>query len=250
MQGSIVTASLRGHRFIRLYLVRRDSAETLIESVRAGFEYIFAYSLHDLGYVPGFKREQKWTQLVRLDRSPDDLLASLKQKIRYQINRTYRDEGIKVIVDDPDRVGSYQFYKDVKEADGVVPDLVEDFSSVRWINAYQGGRFIVSTSWFDSREVLRSKHIVSTRKQDAGGAALTGRLTRRLFWEACLIGLNAGHHYVDLGGLDPDDPAKSGITSFKQTFGGETVKIFIYRYATPSWREVSERELSTGRMVV
>lgn len=249
MQGAIATASLHGHRFVRLYLIAADGVDALNESVASGFEYVFAYSLHDLGNVPGFSRQQKWTQILRLDRSPDDLLASLKQKIRYQVNRTYRDEGIKVVVDDPDRAGSYRFYKDVKEADGVAPDIEENFTSVRWINAYQCDQLIVSTSWFDSGDVLRSQHIVSTRKQDAASATLTGRLTRRLFWEACLLGLDSGHLYIDLGGLDPDDPAKRGITSFKQSFGGETVKVFVYRYATPYWRELSQRELTAGRMV-
>lgn len=249
MQGSIVKGSLRGHRFVRLYLVTRDSSDSLIEAVRNGFEYVFAYSLYDLGDVPGFSRRQKWTQLLPLEGSSDDLLASLKQKIRYQVNRTYRDEGIKVVVDDPDRAGSYRFYEEVKEADGVVPDIEEEFTSVRWINAYQGGQFIVSTSWFDSGDVLRSQHIVSTRKQDAGSAALTGRLTRRLFWEACLLGLGSGHRYVDLGGLDPDDPAKRGVAAFKQSFGGETVKVFVYRYATQDWQQLSQRELTAGRKV-
>jgi hypothetical protein len=250
VQGSMVTASLHGHRFVRLYLVRPDTADALVEPVRAGFEYVFAYSLHDLGDIPGFVRQRKWTQLLRLDRPPDELLASLKKNSRYEVKRTYRDEDVKMVPDDPDRDGSYRFYKDVKEADGVVPDIAEDFTSVRWINAYQGERLIVSTCWFDSGDVLRAKHIVSTRKQDAGNAALIGRITRRLFWEACLLGLDNGHPYVDLGGLDPDDPTKQGVTAFKQSFGGETVQIFVYRYATPYWRELSQRELTAGRMVV
>ena len=250
MQGSIVTASLQGRPFVRLYVVTADDVDALVEPVRAGVEYVFAYSLHDLGDVPGFSRQQKWTQLLRLDRSPTELLASLKKNTRYEINRTYRDEGTKIVVDDSERAESYRFYKEVKEADGVIPDIAEDFTSVRWLNAYQGEQIITSTCWFDSGDVLRAKHIVSTRKQENGNAALVGRLTRRLFWEACLLGLDSGYRYVDLGGLDPDDPDKRGVTAFKQSFGGEMVKIFVYRYATPYWRELSQRELTAGRMVV
>lgn len=250
MQGSIVTASLHGLRFVRLYLVSPDSSDALVEPVRAGFDYVFAYSLHDLEDVPGFSKEQKWTQLLQLDGSPEELFASLNRNNRYKVKRTYRDEGVKFVVDDPDRDGSYRFYKDVKEADGVVPDVAEDFTSVRWVNAYQSGQLIASTCWFDSGDVLRAKHIVSTRKHDTTDAALIGRLTRRLFWEACLLGLDSGHHYVDLGGLDPDDPGKHGITAFKQSFGGDTVQVFVYRYATPDWREMSQRELTAGRMIV
>lgn len=250
MQNSIVAASLHGHRFIRLYLVDPDDSTALVEHVCAGLDYVFAYSLHDLGDVPGFSRQQKWTQLLRLNRSPDELLGSLKKNSRYEVRRSYRDEGITIVVDDPDHTGCYRFYKDVKEADGVIPDIAEDFTSVRWINAYQGERLIVSTCWFDSGDVLRTKHIASTRKQETANAALVGRLTRRLFWEACLLGLSSGHRYVDLGGLDPDDPGKRGVAAFKQSFGGETVQIFVYRYATPYWHELSQRERTAGRMIV
>lgn len=250
MQGSIVRAELHGHPFIRLYLITPDRSDALVEAVNAGFDYVFAYSLHDLGDVPGFSRLQKWTQLLRLEGSPDDLFASLNKNNRYKLRRTYRDEGVTIVVDDSDRAGSYRFYKSVKEADGVVADIAEDFTSVRWINAYQSERLVASTCWFDSGEVLRAKHIVSTRKQEADDAALVGRLTRRLFWEACMLGLASGHRYVDLGGIDPDEPAKRGITAFKQSFGGEAVSVFVYRYATQDWRELSQRELTAGRMVV
>lgn len=250
MRGAIVTASLHGRHFVRLYLVTEDGVDTLTTPVAAGFDYVFAYSLQDLGDVPGFSREQKWTQLLRLDRSAEDLFSSLNRNNRYKVKRTYRDEGIKIVVDDPRRDQSYHFYREVKEADGVLPDIAEDFTAVRWINAYRGEQIIASTCWFDSGDVLRAKHIVSTRKQEVDDAALVGRLTRRLFWEACLLGLSSRHRYVDLGGLDPGDPAKRGITAFKQSFGGDTVPVFVYRYATSRWRELSQRELTAGRMVV
>jgi hypothetical protein len=132
-----------------------------------------------------------------------------------------------------------------------MPDIEQDFSSIRWINAYDhGGRLICSTSWFDSGEVLRSKHIVSNRKRAGADAALIGRLTRRLLWEACLLGLKSGYRYIDLGGVDPYDPTKRGVLEFKQSFGGATVEIYVYRHATEAWRDVAQTAIVEGKTVV
>lgn len=251
MRSSIVEANLHGHDFVRLYVVTSDGAADLKDSVTQGFDYIFAYSLADLGEVDGFSSEQKWTQLLSLDTTPDDAFAGLNRNNRYKVKRTYRDEDVEVVVDDPRRDASYDFYRTIKEADGVVPDIEEDFGSVRWINAYQQGRLTTSTCWFDSGEVLRAKHIVSTRKEIPTDSALVGRLTRRLFWEACLLGLNNGYRYIDLGGIDlSDDPAKRGITEFKRSFGGETVQTYVYRHVTATWQEMVERLRADGRVVV
>lgn len=250
MQDVIVDADLEGHRFIRLYIVDSGKALQLREAISAGYEYVFAYALTDLGQVEGFTREEKWTQLLSLATTSDELFAGLHKNNRYKVRRTYRDPDVEIVVDDPARDASYDFYRAVKEADGVVPDIRADFSSVRWINAYRRGELISSTCWFDSGRVLRAKHIVSMRKREPEDAALIARLTRRLFWEACLLGLDNRYRYVDLGGLDPQDPDKKGVADFKRSFGGETVKVYVYRSATEAWNEAATGAFRAGATVV
>mgnify|MGYP002735209788 CR=1 FL=1 len=251
VRNAMVESSLAGCDFVRLYLVTSDGATELTAAREMGFDYIFAYSLADLGIVDDFSCERKWTQLLSLDAAEDEVFAGLNRNNRYKVRRTYRDAGIEVVVDDPRREDSYAFYRSVKEADGVAPDIEEDFDSVRWINAYHDGTLAASTCWFDSGAVLRAKHIVSTRKETSTDSALVGRLTRRLFWEACLLGLSRGHRYVDLGGIDlSDDPAKRGITAFKQSFGGSAVPTYVYRYETAAWRDLAQRVRANGRVVV
>lgn len=249
MKGVIVDAALEGLPFIRLYLTEADAGHNLAEAAQR-YEYVYAYSLVDLGEVESFSREQKWTQLINLDGSSDEVFAGLNKNNRSKVKRTYGVESLSVVVDDPARDESYAFYRTVKEADGVLPDIEEDFSSVVWMNAYLGGELTSSTCWFDSSAVLRAKHIVSTRKEQGADPNLVGRLTRRLFWEACAFGIEKGHRYVDLGGLDTTDPDKRGITEFKQSFGGETIPVYVYRRATEGWRNVSERALEDGLVVV
>jgi len=105
-------------------------------------------------------------------------------------------------------------------------------------------------SWYDCGEALRGKHYASTRKQETADTALIGRLTRRLFGEACQLGIGNGYSYIDLGGLNPIDPAKRGASQFKQSFGGETVEINIYRRAAVLLERVAEHVEKQGMAVL
>lgn len=248
MRGSIAEGTLAGLSFLRLYLVDPGAGDNLEDAARE-HDCVTAYSLEDLGEVDRFTSERKWTQLLPLDGDVDELSNRLDKNNRYKVRRSYRDSEVVVVVDDEAREESYAFYRAVKEEDGVVPDFEDDFESVRWTNAYHRGKLVSSVCWYDSGEVLRAKHIVSTRKRDGADSGLIGRLTRRLFWEACLTGLSEGHRYVDLGGLDPQDPKKRGVADFKRSFGGETVETLFYRFSTPAWRRAAEELRRSGSSV-
>jgi hypothetical protein len=249
VKGIIAQGSLNDRRFVRLYMVDAVPTEDILEFA-GGNDYTFIYSLADLGEVDGFSKEGKATQLITLGRSQEDIFYGLHKNNRYKIRRSYRDPGVEVVKDDQDREKSFEFYREIKTADGVVPDIEEDFTMVRWINGYYEGVLVAATCWFDSGEVLRAKHIVSTRKHMGADTAVIGRLTRRLFWEACVTGVDEGHRYVDLGGLDKSDADKSGVTEFKQSFGGEKVPVYVYRNSSPSWPEAVAEASRRGRTVV
>lgn len=247
--GVVAEGVIDGLTFTRLYFTDAGH-ETSLQVAKEENDYVFVYSLVDLGDVEGFSHETKATQLVALDGTEDEVFAGLNKNNRYKVRRSYRDEEITVVADDDRRAESLVFYQDIKTADGVTPDIDEDFATVRWINAYRGDELISSTCWFDSGEVLRAKHIVSTRKEEGSDPNLIGRLTRRLFWEACVLGISGGRRFVDLGGVDTDDPAKAGVAEFKQSFGGDLVDVHVYRHETEAWADVSSRVLERGRVVV
>jgi hypothetical protein len=249
MRGVIAGGSLSGQKFVRTYLVDPVSEEDL-RDLADRHDYTFVYSLADLGDVEGFTKEIKATQLIALDRGHEELFETLNKNNRYKVRRSYRDPGVEVIGDDQDRERSLDLYMEVKVADGVIPDIEEDFDTVRWINAYYEGDLVAATCWFDSNEVLRAKHIVSTRKHAGVDTALVGRLTRRLFWEACVIGIDEGHRFVDLGGVDIDRDDKSGVAEFKLSFGGVTAPVYVYRRSSPSWADAVAAASQRGRTVV
>lgn len=250
MRNVIVEGTLRGCTFVRLYLLQGEHVTELIDHATRGCDYVFAYSLVDLGDLEEFSKEKKLSQVISLNGAESAVFGQLHKTNRKKIRRTYHDREINIVVDDPARDESYEFYRRIKEAEGVRPDFVEDFSSVRWINAYYRDELVSSTSWYHNQKVLRGKHYVSIRKQSDIDTALIGRLTRRLFWEACVLGIDGGMRYVDLGGLDPRDPGKQGIYEFKRSFGGETVGMYIYRRWTKSWEKVTEEASVDGIAVL
>lgn len=246
---NIAEGTLYGQRFVRVYVIDPNRSDDLTR-LKDEYDYVFAYSLADMGEIDGFSREKKMTQLLTVGASADEMFETLNKNNRYKIRRSYRDPGIEVRVDDPDRSGALHFYRETKLAEGVAPDIDEDFDLVRWVNAYEGDHLVSATCWFDSGEVLRAKHIVSVRKDSGADTALIGRLTRRLFWEACLIGITEGHRHVDLGGIDVAATEKSGVAEFKQSFGGELAEVLVYRSSSQGWSDAVATAVGAGLTVV
>ena len=248
MESKILVSHLYGHRYMRLYL--RDHADLAeLHSAAEQCDYVFAYSRVDFGEIEGFTRVPKQSQVVSLDGTPEQIFAGLGQRSRQEIRKTYRDSGLRIVVDDSYRDESYRFYSEVKEQERASPDVEQDFDSVRWINAYMENSLVSVNSIYTNRKVLRGKHIASLRKQSGLDPALIGRINRRLLWEACALGIAEGRAEFDMGGVDFNDPAKRGISEFKRRFGGGTVDIYVYRYASPAWSVVAQRAGTCGKEV-
>jgi hypothetical protein len=248
VRGVIVDTQLAGHPYARLHLLGKEDLDLLVDAA-ARYEYVHAYSFADLGQLDGFSKERKWSQLITLGDSPETTFGGFHKKVRQEVRKATRDDHVAVIVDDQAREEAYSFYRAMKEADGVTPDIEEDFEAVRWVNGYYRGELASLSSWYDSGETLRAHHSVTTRKLSGIDTSLVGRLTRRLSWEACVLGYEEGRRFIDLAGVDPDDPIKAGITSFKRGFGGETVPVHVYRRATDRWAEAVQAAAERGRVI-
>lgn len=244
----LLDTQLYGHRYMRLYLRDDDDFDELLAAVKQ-CDYVFAYSRVDFGEIDGFTMTPKQSQIVGLTGTPDEVLASLGQRSRQEIRKTYRDEDLHVVADDPARDETYRFYSGVKREEGADPDVAEDFESARWINAYFRGELVSVNSVYSNRNVIRGKHLASLRKHSNLDPAVIGRINRRLLWEACALGIAEGRTEFDMGGVDFTDPAKRGISEFKRRFGGETVNIYIYRYTTPAWADVTQQQQEEGKEI-
>lgn len=225
--------SVLGVPYVRLLVdsVTQKEAEIL----KKYFSYIVIYS-YTKADLPGFILRTQKTPLIDLSCDEESLFRAFRRDAKSGIKKTGDMPDLHYKIPAEDRGVSYQFYKEIKRKDGVVPDIREEFIGCIFFNAYLGSSMIVSMSFYDNGSVLRSKHIVSRRKEMGEDKAVAAHATRRLTWEICMYAKKQGYRFLDLGGIDLSDPAKKGVAEFKLSFGGEIKDVYIYRYETVAFK--------------
>lgn len=221
--------SFLGLRYIRLLIQKPDSEE--IEKLKQKYSYIFIYSYEKPGFKD-FKIRAQQSPIIDLSQSLDEIFAKFKKNTRNEIHKTEKIKELKFKNPDENFNYSYRFYRKIKRADGVKPDIKKEFKGCLFFNAYLNKKMIVSVSCYDNGEILRLKHIVSSRKEKNFDGRVAGYATRKIIWEIIKYGKENNYEKMDLAGVNFEDPSKKGITEFKMSFGGEIKDIYICRYET------------------
>lgn len=222
--------SVLGIPYIRIITETVNPDE--IKKLKRRFFYIHLYSYRPVALL-GFSQKQQAIGLI--DLSPDErvIFGAFKKNTRNEIRKTERRAGLTWKVPDEARINSYRFYKKVKRADGVAPDIRQEFTGCLFFNAYLNNKLVISMSCYQAAPILRLKHLVSVRKQSDIDSRIVGYASRRLIWEICRYGKRHGYRWFDLAGVNLTDPKKSGVAQFKQSFGGNIKTAYVYQYATP-----------------
>lgn len=221
--------SIFGIPYIRI--LTPTVAKEDVEELKRKFLYVFIYSYSPLD-LPDFALKEQTTAIIDLTQSLDDIFAKFRKNTRNEIRKMESTADITYRVPDTDLNSSYSLYKRVKRKDDKVAtiDIKEDFKGCLFFNAYQNKTLVVSMSCYDNGTTLRLKHIVSRRKEEGFNSYIMGAVSRKLIWEICKYGKNIGRTSFDLAGTNLADSTKSGVTMFKQSFGGEQGAVYIYRY--------------------
>ena len=212
-------------------IVSRHVTGEEAESLKKNYQYIHAYSFAK-EYLSGFEMRVQRTLVFDLSKDLEDLFKKFNDTCKKHIRRGERNTDLKLAVLDGNMSASYVLYKRVKNQEGASPDIKREFENCIFFNAYLKNEIIVTMSFYDNGEIIRAKHIASIRKEKVEDAKVVAYASRRLNWEVMKWGKSQGRKLFDLGGIT-DDPEKSGIREFKQSFGGDEVDVYIYRYATP-----------------
>lgn len=229
----ILDTSILGLHYMRRLMFELEVNE--LQNLTKQYSYIHGYALQKKE-VPGFSITPKMTPLIDLRQPSGDIFATFRKNTRNEIRKTESIPDLRFVREDPSRALSYRFYKFIKMKDGVIPDLARDFSQCRFFNAYLVNQLIVSISCYDNGRVLRLKHIVSVRKEPRFDPRIIGYATRRLIWDICQWGKEYDYQMLDLGGINYVESAKSGVTMFKESFGGSCIDMYVYRYETKVFR--------------
>ncbi len=221
--------SIFGLKYIRLILDEINPQET--KSLKKDYDYIviYAYKKPDIN---DFDIKEQIISIIDLSQNPDEIFKKFKKNTRNEIRKTDSIKNLEFKIPDNNFNKSYRFYKKIKKQDGVIPDIKKEFSGCLFFNASLNNKIIASVSVYDTGQILRLKHIVSSRKKDNFDSRLSGYATRKIIWEIIKYGNNHKYKKLDMAGVNLTDPSKKGITEFKQSFGGEIIANYICRYKT------------------
>jgi len=225
--------SIFGLKYLRALIAKADPID--IEALTKKYCSVALYTYSPLT-MSNFNERKQTIILIDLLQKEEDIFKKFKKNTRNEIRKTENLDELSFAVPDEQVDESYTFYKKIKRADTVIPDLKREFKGCLFFNAYYNNRLIASVSCYDTGTILRLKHVVSARKERGFESKIAGYATRRLIWELCLYGKKRGFHTLDLAGANFLDPTKRTIADFKKSFGGTITEGYIYRYETPFFR--------------
>lgn len=222
--------SFFGFRYARIlsrYITREEAGD-----LKKKYHYIHLYSFKKENIPPDFHVLIQRTLIFDLSSDLEEIFNNFNDTCKKHIRRGERDADLTLIALDDNVTASYALYEKVKRQEGARPDIKREFKNCIFFNAYFKNEMIVTMSFYDNGEVIRAKHIASLRKEKGEYAKIIAHASRRLNWEVMKWGKAQGRKVFDIGGIT-DDPAKTGIREFKQSFGGAGADVYIYRYTTP-----------------
>lgn len=205
-----------------------------LTKLKRKYSYVHISSFVDFE-MPGFERVPKKTPIIDLTKTLEDILKNFRRDSRAGVRKSELEADLKFMVPDADTRSSYAFYKSVKSNDRVLLDIKSEFNNCVFFNAYYKNQLLVSMSFYGDDNILRSKHIASLRKQ-VGMARLVANASRKLIWEVCKYAKGSNFKILDLGIINFAEPDKEGIAAFKNSFGGDIVNVYIFRYETPVFK--------------
>jgi len=188
------------------------------------------------------------TPVFDLTEDLNTIFKRFNETCKKHIRRAERNTDLLIKACDTNAVASYKLYERVKRSEGAQPDIQEEFAGCLLFNAYLKGEMIVTMSFYDNSDIIRAKHIASIRKESGADPKIIAHASRRLNWEVIKWGKEKERTLFDLGGVT-DDPAKSGIREFKESFGGDETDIFMYRYATPEFASLKKMLNESGKNI-
>ncbi len=221
----------------RARIILDDKA--LSEALKVGRHVYISGLSYDNGL--GSSRVHIKTKQTTVIKLGGDYFAKFNDTTRNEIRRMEKTPELSFHIPDENRAGIYELYRDfeVRGARYVRPQ--EYFSESLLCGAYLNDELIAAILCYDSYPYLRAHAIVSSKAH----LKWKSFALRRLVFEICRYGELHKYRWVDLGAINTSDPAKAGITAFKQSFGGDVVNDYHYTYKSPIARFLGKVFLRT-----
>lgn len=237
----MLEVSLHGFNYARLAI--SNPTHVRAEDLTEKYNYIqlIAYEQMDL---EAFQCVKKNSSVINLTKDIDEIFGDFQSTVKNTINKTKRDDNLTFISDDPNWQVAYDLHKEFDLARGWMPAPLGEIQNSIIYSAYFKEHLISGITCFGHDKVIRVGKLYSKRLTndiDQLSNQLISWVTRRLIFEICKYGQDHGYELLDLGGVDFDDPVKVGISRFKQSFGGDIVDAYNYRYCTQQFEALRKQ---------
>ncbi len=219
---------------LKSILILLDDAR--VESVIASKKYqqiIFTSYRH--WNKAQFTLREKTTALIPLRQSEEEIFSRFNDTTRNEIRKSQKLPDLQIVTAAAVEEESYDLYQKFEYSQQRVPTAKKKLSDCLFFGAYYRGQLISGIYLMDCRPYLRIRSIFSVRLQqdDPELYKIISNASRRLIWEICLWGKQAGFESLDLASVNFKNPKTANITKFKMSFGGDVVPEYTYSYSSP-----------------
>jgi lipid II:glycine glycyltransferase (peptidoglycan interpeptide bridge formation enzyme) len=197
------------------------------------YDYFRCESLNN---IFGFKRNDSYTKLIDLTKSPDEILNHFNKTTRYQVKRAIQQEAKFSI--EPDSNVFVDFYNDFARLKNLA--LMEG----SYLNSFKNNLFISKAIHDDECLVMHANiidfdlkrvHMFSSASHFRNVSnhekrTFIGQLNRFLHFKDIIYAKNINMLLYDLGGyaLNTKNKSLQNINKFKDGFGGELKRESTY----------------------
>jgi hypothetical protein len=212
---------------------------------------VYYYNCKSRDEFAGFRRRAKFTQLIDVEKSDEELLADLGASTRNEVRRAAKDGVSMEVGASPEEF--IAFYDQFAVGKGL-PRL-----SAKEINSYwphllvtkavfEGEILVMHSSLLDiegKRGASLHSASVFRNLEDSTKRRVVGRANRFLHYQDFMKCRDRGMRIYDMGGCSPNttDVELARITEFKQSFGGELVEESNYASALAGLAQRAKRML-------
>ncbi|HMR88665.1 MAG TPA: hypothetical protein PKD51_10950 [Saprospiraceae bacterium] len=174
----------------------------------------------------------KETAIINTDCDLDQIKSRFSATCRNEINKSFKIDSLEIKFIDSDIDEAYNFHRICEEERSWKPIPFEEFKSSIVLIAKYNSKLVSGISCYTNDGVMRIGRIFSSRRSLSFldiPKSLISSINRRVIFEGIAYAKSKGCDLFDLGGIDLNDPIKSGISNFKLSFNPHIKKVQLVR---------------------
>ncbi len=133
----------------------------------------------------------------------------------------------------------FEFHKNCEHDRDWFPVPPDELKNSLLFSASFNGMLIAGMSCYTHENFIRVGRIFSnkrSKKSEVLTNLVYGCASKRIVYEICKYGAANGFSQLDLGGVDLNDPAKSGISQFKLSLGSKVIPVKLARWSNDHFK--------------